>query len=67
MEAKDLREMNVTDLDHKLEGLRKELVDLRFKHSTNQLKNPLKLREVRRDIARIHTIISEKNRSKPNG
>ena len=63
-EAKNFRDMSEADLNHKLDGLRKELVDLRFKHSANQLKNPLKLREVRRDIARVHTILTEKKGSK---
>ena len=67
MKAKSLREMSPSDLDHKLEGLKKELVDLRFKHAVNQLKNPIKLRDVRRDIARIYTIITEKNRSGGHG
>lgn len=60
MKAKEIREMSASDQDHKLEGLRKELLDLRFKQAANQLKNPIKLREVRRDIARIKTVRSEK-------
>ena len=56
-------EVNVADLNQKLEVLKKELVDLRFQHAGHHLKNPLKLREVRRDIARVNTIIAEKNRS----
>lgn len=60
MKAKEIREMSASDLDHKVEGLKKELLDLRFKQAANQLKNPIKLREVRRDIARINTVQSEK-------
>jgi len=64
--AKELREMSVTDLNQKLETVRKELVELRFQRSNQQLKNPFKIREARREIARIHTILSEKQRSGAN-
>ncbi len=64
--AKEFREMSETDLNQKLETVRKELVELRFQRANQQLKNPIKIREARRDIARIHTVLSEKKRSGAN-
>ena len=60
MNAKEFREMNIADLDQKRGTLKKELVELKLRHSGGQIKNPLKIREVRRDIARINGIIAEK-------
>lgn len=60
MEAEKIRSMSVEELGHKLQELRTELMKLRFQAATNQLKNPLKKKAVRKDIARILTIIKEK-------
>lgn len=60
MKAAALREMGESELRRKLAELRREYLDLRIKQASQQLKNPLKLREVRRDIARILTILREK-------
>ena len=60
MKAKEIRAMSVTELDSKLLELKKELFNLRFQHATNQLDNPQKLVDVKRDIARVKTIIREK-------
>ena len=59
-ELKDVRSMSVADLEKKLQGLKKDLFMLRMQHATNQLDNPMKLASVRKDIARIKTIIREK-------
>jgi len=59
-EVSKLRELADEDLRPKLSSLRKELLDLRFKRAAKQLKNPLKFREVKRDIARILTILNER-------
>jgi large subunit ribosomal protein L29 len=60
MESKELRDLTVAELKKKAADLRRELLGLRIARANQQLKNPLKLREVRRSIARILTIIREK-------
>jgi large subunit ribosomal protein L29 len=57
--AKELREMNQDDLRKKEGDLRHELFNLRFQHGTHQLENVMRIRSVRRDIARIQTVINE--------
>ena len=54
-----LREMSEAERGEKLESLKKDLFFLRMQHATNQLDNPLKIAEVKRDIARVKTIIRE--------
>jgi large subunit ribosomal protein L29 len=54
------REMGVDELRDKEENLRHELFNLRFQLTTQQLENPMRIRVVRRDIARIKTVIKEK-------
>lgn len=60
MKTKELRELSIEELNKKASELRWELVSTRIGRATQQLKNPLKLRHLRRDIARILTIINEK-------
>ena len=60
MKAKDLREMTTAELEAKLADLKKDLFFLRMQHATNQLDNPLKINVVKKDIARIKTVIREK-------
>ena len=60
MKAKDLREMTTAELEAKLADLKKDLFFLRMQHATNQLDNPLKINLVKKDIARIKTVIREK-------
>ncbi len=60
MELDKIREMTEVELNAELESMKKELFNLRFQHVTGQLENPLKLRETKRDIARVKTIIREK-------
>ena len=59
MKAKEIREMSREEMSTKLEELKKDLFNLRFQHATNQLDNPIKIVAVKRDIARINTIIRE--------
>ena len=59
MKTSDLREMNMAELTLELQELKSELFKLRFQHATNQLENPLRLSAVRRDIARVKTIMRE--------
>ena len=60
MKAKELRAMSVADLEAKVSELKKDLFFLRMQHATNQLDNPAKIAAVKKDIARIKTIIREK-------
>lgn len=60
MRADKLRDMTVDELQVQLRELKEELFNLRFQHATAQLDNPLRLREVRRTIARVKTILREK-------
>ena len=61
MTAKEIREMTAEQLNAKLAELKKELFNLRFQHAVNQLENPHKMTEVKRDIARVMTVLNEKN------
>ena len=60
MKAKELRAMSVADLEAKVNDLKKDLFCLRMQHATNQHDNPVKIAAVKKDIARIKTIIREK-------
>ena len=64
MELKKMREMKDVELNAELEKMKKELFNLRFQHVTGQLENPVKMREVKRNIARVKTIIREKELEK---
>ena len=59
-EIKEVRGLSVEKLQEKLQELKKDLFMLRMQHATNQLDNPLKIAAVKKDIARIKTIIREK-------
>lgn len=60
MEAKGFREMNEEDLAQKRAALREEITHLKLRRATSRLENPMKLKETRRDLARIETILREK-------
>ena len=59
-EIKELRGQSVEELTKKLDELKKDLFMLRMQHATNQLDNPMKIADAKKDIARIKTIIREK-------
>jgi len=59
-EIKEVRGLSVEKLEEKLQELKKDLFMLRMQHATNQLDNPMKIAAVKKDIARIKTIIREK-------
>ena len=59
--TKELREMSAEQLNAKLKELKEELFNLRFQHAINQLDNPHKIDDVKKDIARVMTILHEKN------
>ncbi len=60
MKVKELRAMDVAALEAKVSELKKDLFFLRMQHATNQLDNPSKIAGVKKEIARIKTIIREK-------
>jgi large subunit ribosomal protein L29 len=59
MKAAQLREQSVAELEKTLSDLEEQLFKLRFQKSTGQLENPVKMREVRKDIARVLTVLNE--------
>jgi large subunit ribosomal protein L29 len=63
MKANELREMSVEDLKSKLEELTTEGFNLRFRSATESIENPMRFRAIRRDIARLQTILREKEAS----
>ena len=60
MKANEIRKLSAAELDSKLADLKKDLFMLRMQHATNQLDNPMQIAAVKKDIARIKTIIREK-------
>ena len=64
MKAKELREMTNEELNAKLKSLKQELFNLRFSHATGQLTNPMQLNKCKKDIARIKTILTERELNK---
>jgi len=61
VKAEELRSMSAEQLGDKLQDLKKELFNLRFQHAINQLDNPHKITDVKHDIARVMTVLREKN------
>ncbi len=59
MKASELRELSVSELEIKLKDLKEELFNLRFQLAINQLENPMRITAVKRDIARVSTVIRE--------
>ena len=60
MKVNEIREMSSEALEKKMAELKEELFNLRFQHAINQLDNPHKIADVKRDIARVMTVINEK-------
>jgi ribosomal protein L29 len=60
VKANEIREKSQLELQKELTELKSELFKLRFQHATNQLDNPMKLKDVKRDIARVKTVIRER-------
>ena len=63
MKVSELRELSKAELEKKEQDLRRELMLARFAKVNQQLKNPLKLRELRRDVARVLTVQTQKRKS----
>lgn len=60
MKAVEIRDMSLMELNEKLGNLKSELFNLRFQLAVNQLDNPMRIKAVKKDIARIKTVIQEK-------
>ena len=67
MELKKMRDMTEVELNTERSKMKKELFNLRFQHATGQLENPVQMRELKRNIARVKTIIREKELAKVQG
>lgn len=63
MKASELKELTVVELNEKLDDLKKELFNLRFQLAVNQLENTARLKSVKRDIARVKTVLREQELS----
>ena len=61
MKATELREMTDVELNKQLKDLKAELFNLRFQHTIHQLDNPVRIEAVKKDIARVMTVLAEKN------
>ncbi len=59
MKASEIKEMGLEEMQRKIGDLKEELFNLRFQHEIGQLENPQKMKQTKRDIARINTIIRE--------
>ncbi len=57
MKASELRDMSAAELEQKLAELKQELFNLRFQHAVNQLENPMRMKAVKKDIARVKTVL----------
>ena len=66
MKATEVRKMSAAELDAKLLDLKKDLFQLRLQHATNQLDNPRRISAVKKDIARVKTVIRENELSAEN-
>jgi large subunit ribosomal protein L29 len=62
MKSKEIRELNVEQLKHQLISKEEELFNLKIQLSTKQLENPMKIRDARRHVARLKTILREKEK-----
>lgn len=60
MKIQEIRELSTADLNTKVYELKQELLALRFQHATGQLENGQKITEIRKSIARIYTVIKER-------
>ena len=59
MKASEIRELSNAELNEQLTALKAELFNLRFQHAINQLENPMRMKEVKKDIARIKTVLRQ--------
>jgi len=67
MKASEVVMLNPDELEEKLMGLKKDLFFLRMQHATNQLDNPIRISQVKKDIARVKTVIRQKQLERAGG
>ena len=67
MKTTDFRSMTNEELNEKLKALKTELFNLRFQHATNQLQNPMSLNTTKKDIAKVKTILRERELAASKG
>ena len=67
MKTSEIRSLSIDELNAKVKALNEELFNLRFSHATRNLANPLAIRNVRRDIAKVKTVLREKEIANANG
>jgi len=67
MKANEARALSPDELQDKLTGLKKDLFFLRMQHATNQLDNPIRISQVRKDIARVKTVIRQQQLEQAGG
>jgi len=67
MKASEARALSPDELQERLTGLKKDLFFLRMQHATNQLDNPIRISQVRKDIARVKTVIRQKQHEQAGG
>ena len=60
MKASEMRDLDTRELNKRLKSLKEELFNLRFQHATGQLDNPMRLRDVKRSIARVKTVLTQR-------
>jgi len=60
MKIQDIRDLSTQELEDKIKDLKEELFNLRFQNATNQLDNPMRIVSVKKDIARVKTVLKEK-------
>lgn len=60
MKMQEIRELSMQELEDKIKDLKEELFNLRFQNATNQLDNPMRIVSVKKDIARVKTVLKEK-------
>jgi len=67
MKASEVRALSTDELEEKLVGLKKDLFLLRMQHATNQLDNPLRISQVKKDIAKVKTVIRQQQLPQAGG
>ena len=60
MKIQDIRDLSTQELEDKIKDLKEELFNLRFQNATNQLENPMRIVSVKKDIAKVMTVLKEK-------
>lgn len=67
MKASEIKDLSMEEMLRKLDDLKEELFNLRFQHETGQLENPQKMKQTKRDIARVKTIIKQSELNNETG